>query len=91
MDRLIDALPFLEWWFYGCALALVLMFFMLVPMSGARDDVAGCAGTIMMGAILELVLWIIFGGEGASKTSNSERESIPRDSTRTPAVLGVNS
>jgi hypothetical protein len=67
IDWLLDTLPFLTWWFYGCLAALALMFFTLTPMPGARDEVAGCGATITMGAILGLVLWLIFGGEGRSQ------------------------
>jgi hypothetical protein len=74
---LLDALPFLDWWFYGCVLALVLMFFTLTPMPGARDQVAGCGGTILIGAVLGLVLWMLFGGEEGGKATHPERERIP--------------
>ena len=80
---MIEALwTLLTWWFYGCLAALALMFFTLSPMPGARDDVTGCGGTLMLGAILGLVLWSAFGGEGDSKTTASERENAPQHSTQ---------
>ena len=58
------------------------MFFTLLPMPGARDDVAGWSGTLGTGAILGLVLWAMFGGEGDGKATNRDRENTPQHSAQ---------
>lgn len=78
INGFIDLLPFLTWWFYGCCATLALMFFLLVPMPGARDDAGGCSGVLGIGAILGLIFWLSFGGGEDGKTAAPERESSPR-------------
>ncbi len=83
VDWLVDTLPFLTWWFYGCLAALALTFFFLLPMPGERDDVGGWTAVLGLGAILGLALWLSFGGgEGGGKATAPGRESIPQYSAQ---------
>jgi amino acid transporter len=80
----LNAMPFLEWWIFGCGLVMFLLFFFAMPMLGGRmsSETGGWFGVIVIGAILGLVLWLIYGGEGSGKATNPERESTPRYSAQ---------